>query len=336
MPNTYLKAEERVQLVLAALYKLSNLSNLITRFNGDNFIGALNDTLVYETPGITKARDYEFRTRTAGVIFDEIYKTKLPISINQHMTVGNKWTDEEEKFDRKSFAREVAVPMAQAMVDRFDAKILAALLAESSSWAVTDLNFTGTEVDAADNGALAVGIRLQGKLDAVGMPKKNRNLVLGANPYAKLAAAAGVTKYDPAQALTVFREGVFGNLAGFDLVNGTNIVGDNDVIAVHPSWAVLANCAPENPQGAVWSAAQEFQGYAARMLLSYDINYASDRALLNTFWGISPIRDQFARHTQSSATAANDGSEKGDIIIEDGKPKTTGKNVRGGSGTYSA
>lgn len=332
MPNTYLKPEERVNLVLAALQRVGNLTNLITPFNGDNFVGALNDTLVYTTKGITKARDYEFRTRTRPIVFDEIYRTKLPISIDQHMTVGNRWTDEEEKFDRNSFAREIALPMAEAMRDRFDVKVLARL--QAADWAVTSLDFTAAEL-AADNGALKVGLRLKSQLDAVGTPANGRYLVLGANAFLALASSPGVLKYDPSQANTVFRRGVFGTVAGFEIVDGTLFMGENDVVAVHRSWAVLANAAPENPQGAVWSANASAFGYAARMLLDYDVDYASDRALLNSFWGISEINDQYARHTQQTANAANDGSEKGDVIIEDGKPKTTGKNVRGGKGTFT-
>lgn len=332
MPNTYLKPEQRIELVLAELYKASNLSNLVTRFNGDRFRGALNDTLIYETQGITVARDYEFRSRNLPVVFDEIYKNQLPITLNKHMTVGNKWTDEEQTLDLTSFRREIAIPMANALVTRYDAKILAALRA--ANWAVTDLNVTAVG-DEEGKTAFKKALSIKKKLDTAGCPPQGRYLVLGANAFAWFAGSGSVKEYDSAQALTAFREGVFGRIAAMEVVDGSQIIGENEIIVVHPSWGVLANVAPDNPQGAVWSARSSFEGYAARLLLGYSVDYLSDRAVLSSFWGISEINDQYQRWTAADIGTATDGSEVGDVKIADGKPLFTNFNVRGGKGTFT-
>lgn len=333
MANTYLPAQQYVNIVLARLWEAQNLSGLITPFNGDQFVGTKNDTLLYRTRGVTIARDYEFRTRTRPIVFDEVYRNELPLKIDQHMTVGNRWTDEERKFDIRSIRTEIADPMVEAMISRFDGKILAAI--QAADFAITDLNGTEPASGAPANETLKIALGWKARLDAAGTPAQGRYLVLGANPFLHFASSDATLKYDPETARTVFRQGVMGRIANFEVVDGTQIIGENDILAVHPSWAVLPNAAPPLSESLNFQAIQSFRGYAARIAADYDLDYASDRLLLNTFWGVSEIKDQYARHTASSAAAANDGSEKGDIIIEDGKPKFTGKNARGAKGTWT-
>jgi hypothetical protein len=334
VPNTYLPAQQYIELTLARLLMAQHLGGLITPYSGEEFVGTLNDTLIYRTPGVTIARDYEFRTRTAPIIFDEVYRNTLSLTLDSHMTVGNRWTDEERKFDLTSLDREIATPMGEAMVRRFDGKILARL--KAADWAVTTLD--GTEPDPAtekDNAGLKIALAWKAKLDAIGCPANGRILALGANPAAYFAASPSTLKYDPAQALTVFRQGVFGRIANFELFDGTQELGENEIIALHPSWAVLPNAAPENPESLKFSVRQTVGGYSARMAAQYDLSHASDRLLLNTFWGVSEIKDQYARHTTQTAAAANDGSVAGDIIIADGRTTFTGKNARGGKGVWT-
>lgn len=333
MANTYLPAQQYVNIVVAELFKRQNLSGLITPFSMENMVGTLNDTVIYRTKGITKARDYQWRRRTEPIIFDEVYRNQIPITLGNHMTVGNKWTDEERKFDITSIETEIAQPMADAMVERFDLKILQAI--KNADWAVTDLNVTApADANERDNSALKSALALKAKLDAAGTPKDGRVLVLGANAFTYFAASKATLVYDQSQARTVYQKGTYGQIADFDIFNGTGIIGDNEIIAVHKSWAVLANAAPELVPG-MWNARRTFAGHSARLLAGYDMDSAVQKLLLNTFWGISEIKDQYARHTQATADAANDGSEAGDIIITDGKTQFTGKNVRGGKGTFT-
>lgn len=334
MPNTYLPAQQYIQLTLAELWKAQNLSGLITPFSMENFVGTKDDTVLYRTKGVTIARDYDWRTRTRPITFDEIYRNVIPITLGNHMTVGNRWTDEERKFDLNSVRTEIAQPMAEAMVERFDRKILAAI--QNANWKITDLNIVApTEANEKDNSALKSALAIKNKLDAAGTPKGGRKLVLGANAFAYIAASKSTLAYNKDLAQTVFDQGVYGRIADMDVVDGTQIIGENDVLALHPSWAVLANAAPENPESLSFSERATFRNYSARLAAQYDLDYASDRLLLNTFWGISEIKDEYKRHTAQTATAAGDGSEKGDIIIEDGKTAFTGLNVRGGKGTFT-
>lgn len=336
MANTYLPSQTYINLTLASLLEQESLSGLVTPFDGDRFRTTVDDTLIWRTKPVTVARDYEFRTRTRPIVFDEVYRNTLSITLDSHMTVGNKWTSEEKTLDMTSLRREIADPMAEAMVTRFNRKILTAI--QNADWAVTDLNVDAAALETAygpERAALAAATLIKTKLDRVGTPKQ-RYLVLGANAYMWFALSPAVTKYDPAQALSVFRQGILGTIQGFEIVDGTDIIGENDILAVHPSWAVLPTLAPDMPEEYGFGARGTVGGrFAARYVSKYDINYDTDRLLLSSFWTVAEIKDQYARHTAQTAANANDGSEKGDVIIEDGKTKFTGKNARGGKGTFT-
>lgn len=326
MPNTYIKPEKRVSLALALLHQRSKLNGLVTLFDGRNFIGARGDTLTYDLPGVTKARDYEFRTRTRPVEIDEIYKTSLSIRINEHMTVGNKFTDEEEYFDLTSYRDEILLPQVQALADRFDKKI-GQKLADYDKWAKGDYTLDVTD-DQEGKGALRKAMVLKTVADTAGVPDR-RYLVCGTLAFVWFSTSEATLKYDIAQATTAFRQGVFGRIAGMDIFDASGVIADDEFYVINPSWAVLANAAPMVPQGAVWGARQTYQGWSLRVIRDYDANYLTDRSIVNTFWGLSPIEDEYKRHTEASAKAAKDGSEAGDIVIEDGKTTHTGKNIRG-------
>lgn len=333
MPNIYIKPEKRAALAVASLHQQSRYGGLVTRFDGNAFVGARNDTLYYETDGVTIARDYEFRKRTNPVIFDEIYKTRLQITLDQHMTQGVKFTDEEEKFDLESYQREILRPQVQAIARKFDAKIATALTNYTGFKTTNHSIAPGTDVEGKS--ALREALKLKAKADADGVPAGRRILLAGANVFAWFAASSAVVTYDPAAAKTVFREGLFGRIAGMDLFDASQLLGENEFIVLDPSWAVLANASPMVPAGIPWGARSTYEGWSLRVIRAYDVSYATERSLVNTFWGLNPIADEFQRHTAATAATAADGSEKGDVVIVDGAPVLTGKNVRGLRGTFT-
>lgn len=338
MPNTYLKTEGRIALALARLHQAANFSNLVTRIDGNGFVGALNDRLWFEFPGVTIARDYTWRQRLDPIIFDEIARTKQYVKLDTHTYQGVRFTDEEEKLDLDSYARQILFPQVDALATKLDTKTVTALRA--ADWAVTTLELgpsagsvTGDEVGDT---ALKQALKVKAALDAAGCPDGGRFLIAGANTFVWLVGSKALKDYDVNQATTAFRRGVFGIIAGMEVVDGTGILGDDEFVVVHPSWGVLANVAPSVPTGVTWGVRQQYQGWSLRAVRQYDLSYLSDRSVVSTFTGITEVKDQYQRHTAGTAATANDGSVAGDPIIVDGEPQFTGKNVRGGSGTFQA
>lgn len=336
MPNhAYPKTEKRVQLALKALLQLSDLSDMVTRIDGGQFVGALGDEVFHTLDAATRARDYEWRTRNAPIVMDEIFRNKISVRLTDHTYSGNKFTDEEEKLDLSSYAREILAVQVRAMVKRLNNKVLTALT--TAPFKITTLNAIGSGTGADD--PFDKALEWQAALDDQGTPDDDRILLLGSNAFRWMAKADGIVKYDTEQARTVFRKGVFGEVAGFQVKKST-VLGPNDIYALDRSWAVMANVAPVVPDGATWGARLQADGYGLRVIRDYDAMYLSDRSIVSTFTGISSVNDEYERHTTASATTANglgDSAQKGDPVFDFTNKviKLTGKNVRGAKGTFT-
>jgi hypothetical protein len=332
--NTYLKPEKYVALALAKLEFESVLPNVVTRYNGDIHKGARNDTvIIWKTDGITKARDYEWRTRNMPIVMDEIYRTSAAIQLGTHTYNGIPLTDEELTMDLSSFATEILDPQMNAVRDRLESKVVTAL---------NNSNFKVTNLDAAESDdPYRFSLQARAVLNAQGTPARGRYLLVGSNVEPWLLDSDKLEKRDLPASASAFREASLYRMGGFDILSSM-LIDPNAIFALHQSWAVLGNLAPEIPQGVTYGARQAFQGYSLRVIRDYDANYLQDRSVVSTYSGISEIKDEFLRYTAADETgntaawaARPDGYGVGDIVILDGQPQYTGMNVRGARGTFT-
>ena len=314
MANNYLKAAKYAALAVAALDRTTVLPQVFTKYDGGNFKGAEDDTVTFKLPGVTQARDYEWRTRTNPIVLDKIGRTKISIKLDTHTYSAVPITDEELTLDLTDFNSEILTPQLVAVVERLEGKVMAGLRA--APFAVTDLNAAAAD-DPFDK-----ALDWAAELDAVYTPTQGRKLLLGSNAWKWIAKSDDLVKYDRDAAATAFRKAILGEIAGFEIVKSPRLT-PNEIYAVHPSALVLANVAPENPDGAVYSARQTYRGMGVRVLKDYDPNFLRDRSIVSTFTGISSVNDQYQT------------DENGLVLDVDGNPTLTNKNVRGGKGTFT-
>ena len=313
MPNTYIKAPKYAALAVGALDRTTVLPQVFTRYDGGNFVGALDDTVTFKLPGVTQARDYEWRTRTNPIVLDKIGRTKISIKLDTHTYSAVPITDEELTLDLENFATEVLDPQMTAVVDRLEGKVIAALR-------VAPFKTTTLAAATADN-PYHKALEWDALLDAQFTPSDNRMLLLGSNAWMWLMKSDALRLYDPQAATTAFRRATVAQIGNFTVVKSARLTA-NEIFAVHPSALVLANVAPENPQGAVYSSRRSYRGYGLRVLRDYDPNFLRDRSVISTFTGISSVNDEYQ-------TDAN-----GLVLDVNGDPTLTNKNVRGARGTF--
>lgn len=337
----FLDPQKRVDLAVADLARRVKYAGLVQVVSGERFQGTTdgsgNPTIWYETEGVTVARDYEWRTRTKPVEYDDIFRTKLPIKINKHMTQGVRTTPEQEYFDEITYARDVLPPATTAIANRLNSKIETAVI---DAYAGTDLKVTNLTLDATGdaNGASALrqALALKAAVDASGMPSQGRRLLAGANAFIWLAASEATLKYDLAQATTLYRTGVYGRLAGMDIVDGSTLLGPNEFMVMHPSWAIMPTSRGQMPEsGVTWARASTVDGFDIRIQRGYSMDYDRNGQVIHTYWNIEQLKDDIQRHTRQTAATANDGSVAGDPVITDDEIQTTGKNARAAKGTFT-
>lgn len=317
--NQYLKAQKYAAALVGALERDTTLPMAFTRYDGNGFVGAEDDTVTFKLPGMTKARDYEFRTRNSPIVLDLISRTKVSIRLDTHMMSAVPITDEEETLDLTDYQREILLPQKEALAERYEGKITTALRAVN--WSTVG----GANIDAAEaDNPYAWALAAKSVLDKRGTPRNGRRLLLGANAFNWLIQSDKLVQYDGVQATTAFREATFGRIAGFDVVDASMSLEDNEIFAVHSSALVIANLAPVVPSGAVWGARARYDGFSLRVMRDYDTNWARDRSVVSTFSGISSVNDEYQRDANG-------------IVLdpEDGTPQLTGANARGVAGTFT-
>lgn len=328
--NTYIKAEKYVGLAIAALERELVLPNLVTRFSGENFKNAADDTVVvWKTKGITQARDYEWRTRNAPIVLDEIYRTSASIKLNNHMYSGVPLTDEELTMDVTSFGTEILLPQMEAVRDRFESKLVAALNAA---------HFPALPAAAEDGDPYKYALAARALLNKQGTPASNRYLLVGTDVEGWFLNSPKLVTMDPSAATNAFREAQLGRLAGFTIVT-SQLIDSNAIFALHPTWGVLSSLAPEIPAGVTYGARASHDGLSMRVIRDYDPAFLRDRSIVSTYWGFNEIMDQFDRYITADPRLATapDGLGVGDIVIVDGQPQyVADTNVRGAKGEFTA
>lgn len=322
MPNTYIKPEKYVALSIAALNKYSVLPFAFKRLPSDIITGARDDKVaVFRTAGITRARDYEWRTRTAPIVLDRIARTETVISLGEHIVQAVPVTDEEFTLDVSNFAAEVTTPQATAIVQRLEGKVLQALK--------TKANFKHTNLDAAAaDDPYDKALDWSSILDLQGTPTEGRKLLVGANVKKWIMKSESLLKYDLSQANTAYRQATFGQIANFDVVSSP-LLDPNDIYAVHETALVVANKAPLAPPDSTYSAALSSDGWSMRVARDFDLRYAQTVSLLSTFVGVEPVLDdlEFEKDDLGISVPKLDATT--------GEPVFSDKNVRGASGVFT-
>lgn len=279
-----------------------------------NFEGALGDTVTLRTNALRAvARDYEWRTRTAPIVFDDIVESDdgVDVKLDTHLVSGTTLTDEHYTLDEIDFAREVLAPQARAIAERIESKTVAAFNA---------ITFKSTLTAVQSDDPLLVAVEARRLLDSHKVaPRAGRFWLIGSNVEAAWLASDRLAKYEyTGQTGTpALRQATVGSLVGTPVVTSLSLPPDFCLYG-HPSMLALANVAPRVPRGVVEGARTRAGAFAARYIVDYDPNYLRDRAVTSSFFGATAINDE------RQLTGAN----AGDLLAE-GDLNRGVNNVRG-------
>src|SRR5688572_10574306 len=103
MANTFLKPEVIARTALQLLQREIVLPRLVWRFGQADFQGAKDDTITLRLPAVLTARDYEWRTRTAAIVIDDLTEVGVDVTLDTHPYSAVAITDEQLTLDIVSF-----------------------------------------------------------------------------------------------------------------------------------------------------------------------------------------------------------------------------------------
>lgn len=317
------KQERIVPFFLELVQRQQFLSMLIMRYGGDNFRGALGDTITVRTGDrlTAKAREYTWRTRPEPIVLDDIsgYEDGFPIKLDTHLYSATGLTDEHMTLDEIEFAREVLAPQAAAVGDELNARVLAAFRA--ANWK------RSFDVDAGtDPHRVAVEANRLLSADKVA-PTSGRFFLIGTDVAADWLVSDRLSKYEwnGEVGTPAVRSATIGALSNTPVLVNSELAPD-EAYLLHRQSFLVANMAPVVPTGAVAGrTGVNAGGFAARWIQDYDAAYLTDRSIVSTFAGINEIRDE---------RKGGDGNDARDLLDEQAAGRLR-KNVRGLKITYN-
>lgn len=264
---------------------------LVTRFAGENFVGAKGDTVNMKIDELKAvSRDYEWRTRNAPIVLDDIEGgASMPVKLNKHIYSATSLTDEHIKMDEVKLAAEVVGPQAKALAADYEAKVVAGF---------RSLNFKPSLIlpaqDLSNVDPYLVAVEANRVLNAEKVaPAGNRFMIVGSDVAAAYVASDRLSRFDSTgeTGTPALRDAVIGRLAGTIVVEH-NGLDPKEGYLISPTALILASLAPEVPAGATTGATLSQNGYAMRWIADYDSNYLRDRSIVSSFLGITDVRDE--------------------------------------------
>lgn len=282
------KPEKVVEFGIETFQKERIASRFITMANGEQFKNTLGDTVTVRLGELkTVAREYEFRTRTQPIQFDDIQGGEgLDMKIDTHLTAATHLTSEQLTLDDIAFGEDVTAPQARAIGEKADARVLAGFRNTDSAFA--KLHFT------AEDDPFLVALEAQRLMnEAKTAPKAGRTLFVGSNVAAAWLSSDRLSKFEGIgnDITDAVRRAVIGALAGAPVVTLDDL-DPNEAFYFHRSALVGVNIVPERPQGVIATAAIRDGAWGMRQIIDYDTPYIRNRSVLHSFFGLNELKDQ--------------------------------------------
>ena len=291
MANAFQKAEQYVNQGLGMLQNELILGRLVRRYGRADFQGAKNDTVNVRIPAVLTAREYEWRTRTSPIEYDDLEEFSVPVTLDTHPYSAVRITDEELTLDIDSWGMQVAMPQVRAVAESIEGSVATAMAGATTRYTVDWVADDPADPDADTRAFYRVLTRARRLLNKENVPADGRVVVLGSAAEEAALNSPHLVEVDKAGFSGTLREAVIGRIAGFTIIGNVNTVAEDFAIAFHPTAFALANVAPEVPRGATAGATAEYEGYAMRWIQDYDPDYLRDRSVYSAFVGTASTED---------------------------------------------
>lgn len=266
---------------------------LTTPIAFENFVGAQGDTVTMRVGELrTVARKYEWRTRTAPIVLDDIQGGGgIPITLGAHSYSATGLTDEHLLMDEIDLTREVLAPQTEAVARDLEADVVAAFNALPTR---EEQDFVEGGADKETSDPYFVALNARNKL------RRQRRVgtaemfwLVGTNVETAILKSDRLARNDSAgnrNESALFDANV-GRIGGLNVVSSTEVDPDFSIVTGRSS-LVLGTAAPLAPRGATFATRAAKDGFAMRWMMDYDANFLRDRSIVSMFSGITEIFDE--------------------------------------------
>lgn len=282
MASTFLKVGKIARMSLGLLLRELVIAKTVwaDAVGGDEFIGALNDTVTIRVPAI--GQPARTRTLRAGtpITNDDLVEYGIGVQLTTDVYKGVPVSDEQLTLDITDFGEQVLRPQVQAVAEKVEDLIAAA---------IEGATYVSPITIATDDPYLAF-VDARSALNDAKVPRASRFLLAGSNVEAWLLKSDRLKPLDNPIGESAFADAALGRIAGFTVV-GTSAIDPNSAYAYHRSAFILATRAPKVPDGVSMGQGISGEGLAMRWIKDYDYANTTDRSLVNTWVGTKVVED---------------------------------------------
>jgi len=307
--SNFIKAERVVATALGLLLREQTLPQLVWRDAVGDFAGAKGDAVTIRLPAYAPARARALRSGDTR-IKDQLFESKLVLDLTTDVYKDIPITDEELTLDIVDFSAQVLNPVLVGIAERNELEI-ANVINDAPYYRTITHDLSADDVQKTT-------VTAKQALDAAYVPGQGRVLLVGSSFEAALLMSDKLVHADKSGSTETLRDGMVGRISGFTVVSSP-MIADDTAIAFHRTAFAMANRAPRIPDSIKWGATQSFQGYAIRVVKSFDHDRMEERFIADSWVGANHILDdgfyvnnRFVPATEPGVTLADQTAVTGE------------------------
>jgi len=280
MANDFYTPEQAAKTAVSLVSEDLYLSGLISRNYEDDLLGGggKGRAVNIKVPSALVARSRGIDDVTTSIVLDSIAERTVSISLGEHIYSAVGLSEGDLNLDLADFGAQVLKPQTDAVVDRVE-NMVSAALAEIA---------LDTEVTWDEDNPIPTFTKIRQRMRGLGVPASNLNVAVGTDVYAALLDAKAITDASESGSTEALREGQIGKIRGFSIVESTRLEA-SEIVAFHRDAFTLAVRAPKVPQGAKFGSSVSAGGFSLRYLRDYDAMHTQDRSVVSTFAGVAAL-----------------------------------------------
>lgn len=287
MANTFINEQTGpiARGTIASMRWSSVLGRLVYRDAESEFGGNRGDTINIRMPASFTANTY---VRANGLTIQDVTETSVAVTLDTIYDVSVALTTEELELEINEFQRRIIAPAGLALASNTETLVATGLEALGGPAGATT-----TWDDELTTGTEAVDAIFQAKadLDAAEVPMSPRYIACDAlfmlGVLKDQRGYAAQVRGDGGSALA---SGIVARIGGFDIYVSPKMTA-NTFVAFHPHAVALVNRAPAVPQGASYGASTSEDGYAARVVMDYDIDKKQEVLSIDVMTSVTELND---------------------------------------------
>lgn len=234
-----------------------------------DFNGKHGATVRVRVPGAIEAGVKPIYDKTTPLDVSTIIEQGVDITLTDHVHSNVVLSEGDLDLDLADYTRQVLLPQSRAIVKHVERATVDALQATPETTSIT--------YDPANPAAAFTAMRRALRTNGVDA-QEPLIAAVGASIYADL-----LDTYDDLESDQAAR------IRGFKVVESTRLDDTEAIGFVRPAFALVVR-APAVPQGAPFGASVATEeGFALRMIRSYDGSVAADRSLVSAFVAVAPM-----------------------------------------------